>query len=258
MSKLGVPGVDESPEHPLRHVAIIMDGNGRWASARGLPRLAGHRVGVERLREVLDGCREYGIETATLFAFSSENWRRPGDEVQGLMALFATYLRRERDELARRGVSLRILGGRSRFSPRLCRLIERVEAATAAGRTRLNLAVDYGGRWDIVQAVRRIAEQVDAGQLSPADIDEALVDRHLCLADLPPPDLCIRTAGEQRISNFMLWQFAYTEFYFADCLWPDFDRHAFSTAVEEYRRRQRRFGNAATTLTEPARCSGSG
>lgn len=255
MSGVGFP---ESSTHPLRHVAIIMDGNGRWAKAQGLSRLAGHRAGVERVREVLDACREHGIEVATLFAFSSENWQRPGEEVQGLMALFATYLRRERNDLVRRGVSLRVVGGRDRFSPRLCRLIDRVEEATAGGGLRLNLAVDYGGRWDIVQAVRRVAEQTRAGQLSPADIDEALVARHLCLAEVPPPDLCIRTAGEQRISNFLLWQFAYTEFYFADCLWPDFDAAAFRGAVAEYQGRQRRFGRTAEIAPELSRCSRRG
>lgn len=244
--------------HPLRHVAIIMDGNGRWARARGLSRLAGHRAGVERVREVLDACREHGIDVVTLFAFSSENWQRPVEEVHGLMALFATYLRRERNDLVRRGISLKVVGGRSRFSPRLCRLIDRVEQATAAGGTRLNLAVDYGGRWDIVQAARRIAEQVRAGRLAPDDIDETVLERHLCLADVPAPDLCIRTAGEQRISNFLLWQFAYTEFCFADCHWPDFDGAAFRAAVAEYRGRQRRFGRSPPTPAEPSRCSGSG
>lgn len=245
-------------DHPLRHVAIIMDGNGRWARARGLTGVAGHRAGVERVRDVLDACREHRIDIVTLFAFSSENWQRPAEEVQGLMALFATYLRKECNDLVRRDISLRVVGGRGRFSPRLCRLIDRVEQTTAAGSARLNLAVDYGGRWDILQATRNIAELVRAGRLSPGEIDEALVERHLCLADVPPPDLCIRTAGEQRISNFLLWQFAYTEFYFADCHWPDFDRAAFRAAVAEYRRRQRRFGRSPAALEEPPGCLGSG
>ena len=257
MSEAKFPG-QVATDHPLRHVAIIMDGNGRWARARGLAGAAGHRAGVERVRDVLDACREHGIDTVTLFAFSSENWQRPAAEVQALMALFATYLRKERNDLIRRGVSLRVVGGRRRFSPRLQRLIDRVEQATAAGRARLNLAVDYGGRWDIIQATRHIAEQVRAGRLAPEEIDETLMARHLCLADVPPPDLCIRTAGEQRISNFLLWQFAYTEFYFADCYWPDFDSDAFRAAVAEYHGRQRRFGGSAIVHEEPPRCLGSG
>lgn len=244
-------------DHPLRHVAIIMDGNSRWARARGLAAIAGHRTGVERVRDVLDSCRDHGIEVATLFAFSSENWQRPADEVSGLMALFASYLRKERRELIRRGVSLRVIGARDRFSPRLRRLIGRVEEATADGRLRLNLAVDYGGRWDIVRTARQLAEQARAGLIDPADIDEELVERHLCLADGPPPDLCIRTAGELRISNFLLWQLAYTELYFADCFWPDFNAGRFSEAVAEYHRRQRRFGRSAELALEPTRCSGS-
>ncbi len=273
MSGVGFP---ECSTHPLRHVAIIMDGNGRWAKAQGLSRLAGHRAGVERVREVLDACREHGIEVATLFAFSSENWQRPGEEVQGLMALFATYLRRERNDLVRRGVSLRVVGGRDRFSPRLCRLIDRVEEATAGGSLRLNLAVDYGGRWIQIDERRTRSGHLgctgpapgagshdawaEINYASPADahVDEALVARHLCLAEVPPPDLCIRTAGEQRISNFLLWQFAYTEFYFADCLWPDFDAAAFRGAVAEYQGRQRRFGRTAEIAPELSRCSRRG
>ncbi|MFZ5653032.1 MAG: polyprenyl diphosphate synthase [Pseudomonadota bacterium] len=247
----------EAVDHPLRHVAIIMDGNSRWARARGWAAIAGHRAGVERVRDVLDSCLQHGIEVATLFAFSSENWQRSGEEVSGLMALFATYLRKERPELVRRDVSLRVIGARDRFSPRLRRLIERVEEATAGGRLRLNLAVDYGGRWDIVRAARELAEQARAGRVDPADIDEAAVERHLCLADGPPPDLCIRTAGELRISNFLLWQLAYTELYFADCFWPDFDAARFSAAVAEYHRRQRRFGRSAAMALESTQCSGS-
>ncbi len=246
----------EQSSHPLRHVAIIMDGNSRWARARGLGGVAGHRAGVERVRDVLDGCHRHGVRAATLFAFSSENWQRPAEEVQGLMALFASYLRKERSDLIRRGVSLRVIGGRDRFSPRLCRLIERVEEATAGGELRLNLAVDYGGRWDLVQAVRRLAIGVRDGLLDPEAIDEEIVESHLCLAGQPAPDLCIRTAGELRISNFLLWQLAYSELYFADCFWPDFDSACFDAAVAEYHRRQRRFGRAVT-ISEPTRCSGS-
>ena len=246
-------------DHPLRHVAIIMDGNSRWASARGLHGISGHRAGVERVRDVLDSCQAHGVATITLFAFSSENWQRPAEEVSGLMALFANYLRREQRELVRRDVRLRVVGSRERFSARLVRRIDRVEAATAGGRLQLNLAVDYGGRWDIARAARTLAEQVHAGELSPGDIDEAAVERRLCLADVSPPDLCIRTAGEQRLSNFLLWQLAYSELYFADCYWPDFDSEHFNRAVDEYHRRLRRFGRAASQmLALESKCSSSG
>ena len=245
--------------HPLRHVAIIMDGNSRWARARGLLGISGHRAGVERVRDMLDSCVVHGVGAITLFAFSSENWQRPAEEVSGLMALFANYLRREQRELIRRDVRLRILGARARFSPRLIRRIERVEAATAGGSLLLNLAVDYGGRWDIARAARELAEQVRAGAMSPADIDEAALEARLCLAGVPPPDLCIRTAGEQRVSNFLLWQLAYSELYFADCYWPDFDSEQFDRAVDEYYRRQRRFGRAASqTAALETKCSSSG
>jgi undecaprenyl diphosphate synthase len=245
--------------HPLRHVAIIMDGNSRWARVRGLRGISGHRAGVERVRDVLDSCMDHGVEIITLFAFSSENWQRPAEEVSGLMALFANYLRREQRELVRRDVRLRVVGSRNRFSPRLIRRIDRVEAATAGGNLLLNLAVDYGGRWDIARAARKLAEQVRAGELAPADIDENAVESRLCLAGMPPPDLCIRTAGEQRVSNFLLWQIAYSELYFADCYWPDFDGDQFNRAVDEYHRRQRRFGRTAGQAMAPeAQCSGSG
>lgn len=229
---------------PLRHVAIIMDGNNRWAHQRGLSGVAGHRAGVDRIRDVLDACHQHGVEVITLFGFSSENWRRPNAEVRALMALFATYLRREVAELGRRKICLRVVGERSRFSPRLQRLIADSERATAMDQPALVLvlAVDYGGRWDIVQAAQRLATQVGAGELAPADITEALFDKHLCLGGLPAPDLCIRTAGEQRVSNFLLWQMAYTELYFAPGYWPDFDGVAFAEAAAEYHRRQRKFG----------------
>lgn len=232
----------QTPDHPLRHVAIIMDGNNRWAKERGLLGLEGHKAGVERVRDVLDSCREHQVEALTLFAFSRENWQRPAEEVGGLMSLFASYLKKELKELIARGVCLRVIGARDRFSKRLCKLIDQVEADTADGDVRLTLAVDYGGRWDIAEAAKALAEQVQKGQLDSADINEELFEKSLCLADLPPVDLCIRTAGEHRISNFLLWQAAYTEFYFANCYWPDFDGAAFGRAVNEYYQRQRRFG----------------
>lgn len=247
-----------NPVHPLRHVAIIMDGNNRWAKERGLSGLEGHKAGVERVRDILDGCREHEVEALTLFAFSRENWQRPAEEVGGLMSLFASYLKKELRELVARDVCLRVIGCRDNFSKRLCKLIDQVEADTAGGKLRLTLAVDYGGRWDIVSAARTLAEQVRAGQIKPTDIDEQRFGQALCLADLPPLDLCIRTAGEHRISNFLLWQAAYTEFYFANCYWPDFDSAGFGRAVNDYYRRQRRFGLTSEQVEgRESRCSGS-
>ncbi len=228
--------------HPLQHVAIIMDGNGRWARARGLGAVAGHNAGVEKVRDILDACQQHKISTLTLFAFSSENWQRPPAEVGALMSLFASYLKKETRELCRRDIRLRVIGERSRFSERLQKLIADAERATASGSFTLALAVDYGGRWDILQAARQVASLVRDKQLDCEQIDEALFTSHLSLGDLPMPDLCIRTAGEQRISNFLLWQMAYTEFYFAKCYWPDFDSAALDQAVQDYYQRQRRFG----------------
>jgi undecaprenyl diphosphate synthase len=228
---------------PLRHVAVIMDGNNRWAKARGLPGHEGHRAGVERVRDVIESCQRHQVEVVTLFAFSSENWQRPALEVSALMTLFATYIKKEAKALHERGVCLRVIGERGRFSARLQKRIADAEALTADNTAMtLVLAVDYGGRWDIVAASRKLAQQVDEGSLTVEEISEDLFEKNLCLADLPEPDLCIRTAGEQRISNFLLWQLAYSEFYFADCFWPDFDATAFDAAAEAYYQRQRRFG----------------
>ncbi|WP_461480476.1 polyprenyl diphosphate synthase [Porticoccus sp.] len=230
------------PCHPLRHVAIIMDGNNRWATERGLPGTAGHEVGVERVRDVLDACQRHDIDVVTLFAFSSENWKRPELEVRALMSLLGSYLRKEVPQLVERGISLRFIGRRDNFTDKLKSLIADSEASTAGGERTLVLAVDYGGRWEITEAARNIARQVQTGRLRPEDITEQLMQQQMCLKDLPPPDLCIRTAGEQRISNFLLWHMAYTEFYFADCYWPDFDGPAFDAAIANYYQRQRRFG----------------
>jgi undecaprenyl diphosphate synthase len=232
----------EAIDSPLRHVAIIMDGNNRWANERGLTGLAGHRAGVENVRNILEACRYHGVETLTLFAFSSENWQRPASEVRGLMSLFAMYIRNEVKDLCKRNVRLRVIGQRTRFSNNLCKRIKNAEALTATGELNLVLAVDYGGRWDITQAARSIADQACRGEIKLNDINEEIFSRELCLGNLAPPDLCIRTAGEQRISNFLLWHLAYTELYFAGCYWPDFDELAFSKAVEQYRGRKRRFG----------------
>ncbi len=233
---------------PLRHVAIIMDGNNRWAKSQGLSGLAGHERGVERVRDAMDSCERHNISYLTVFAFSSENWARPATEVHGLMSMFATYLKKEIPELERRGVRLKVIGERSKFSERLKKLIVEGEHKTRNGKMTLSLAVDYGGRWDIVTAAKKLALRVQAGALRPESITEEELNKYLSTADLPAPDLCIRTAGERRISNFLLWQFAYTEFYFSPVYWPDFDDHAFDQAVADYSQRQRRFGMTADQL----------
>ena len=226
-----------------RHLAIIMDGNNRWARREGFPGVAGHRAGAEVVREIVSACETRGIRYLTLFAFSSENWGRPKAEVRALLALLSRYLRNEVEKLARDGVRLRVIGRRDRFSPRLQKLIAKAEAATEAGeRATLTLALDYGGRWDVAEVTRSIAEDVAAGKLNPADIDEETISRRLATAELPDPDLCIRTAGEARISNFLLWQFAYAEFWFTEVLWPDFDETVLDLALADYAVRERRFG----------------
>lgn len=219
-----------------------MDGNNRWAKQRGLGGIAGHEAGAERIRDFLRAASRHEVEVVTLFAFSSENWTRPEAEVRGLMSLFSSYLKKETKHLRDDGVRLRVIGDRSRFSDRLKRLITDAETMTASGKLSLVLCVDYGGRWEIADAARKIALDVQSGRLRASDINEAHFTKYLQLPDLPDPDLCIRTAGEQRISNFLLWQMAYAELYFADCYWPDFDESAFDMAVEEYYSRQRRFG----------------
>jgi undecaprenyl diphosphate synthase len=226
-----------------RHVAIIMDGNGRWASLRRLPRFAGHKAGVETVKGVVRACGEKGIEVLTLFAFSSENWRRPQEEVGLLMGLFMTALEQQVRKLHEHNIRLRIIGDRSAFSRTLQERIEAAESLTG-GNTGLNLviAANYGGRWDMTQAARTIAGRVRAGGLEPDQVTPNLVQSLLSLSDLPEPDLFIRTGGEKRVSNFLLWHLAYTELYFTDTLWPDFDRQAFEGALASFRTRQRRFG----------------
>jgi undecaprenyl diphosphate synthase len=226
-----------------RHVAIIMDGNNRWAKRSGLPGPAGHRAGVEAVRNILRACRNHGIEVLTLFAFSSENWGRPLPEVRALLALLSRYLRSEVRELHEDGICLRFIGERSRFSSRLQRLMQQSEHLTA-GNTAATcvIAVDYGGQWDIAEAARKLALQVKHGELEPEEITAELIDRHVSISDLPRPDLCIRTGGDARISNFMLWQFAYSELYFTNTLWPDFGELEFARALADYSRRERRFG----------------
>ncbi|MDX2312625.1 MAG: polyprenyl diphosphate synthase [Gammaproteobacteria bacterium] len=233
----------QGSEKGPRHVAIIMDGNGRWASRRRLPRFAGHKAGVETVKEVVRACGEKGIEVLTLFAFSSENWRRPQEEVGLLMGLFMTALDQQVRKLHEHNIRLRIIGDRSAFSRTLQQRIEAAEALTG-NNSGLNLviAANYGGRWDVVQATRIIAARVGAGELNADEIDSALMQSLLSLSDLPEPDLFIRTGGEKRVSNFLLWHLAYTELYFTDTLWPDFDRQAFDGALASFATRQRRFG----------------
>jgi undecaprenyl diphosphate synthase len=226
-----------------RHVAIIMDGNNRWAKQRGLPGPAGHRAGVEAVRGILRACQNHGIEVLTLFAFSSENWGRPQPEVRALLALLSRYLRSEVRDLHKDGIRIRFIGQRHRFSERLQRLMQQSELLTAGNRkATMVIAVDYGGRWDIARAARELAEQVRSGSLEPADITPDSLAARLCIAELPEPDLCIRTGGDARISNFMLWQFAYSELYFTNVLWPDFGELEFARALADYSRRERRFG----------------
>ena len=226
-----------------RHVAIIMDGNRRWARRRGREALTGHQAGFERLRELLATCRDQGIEVLSLYVFSTENAQRPAQEVEGLMAMFQRRLEEETGLLVENRIRLHLIGDRSRLGESLRHQVEAVERRTSAfGDRHLVVAVHYSGRWDILQMVRRIAGQAAAGALDPAVLTEADVARHMELAGLPPPDLCIRTGGECRLSNFMLWQLAYSELYFTDCHWPDFDEQAFLAALRSYATRQRRFG----------------
>lgn len=237
-----IPSVGSVP----RHVAIIMDGNGRWARKRLLPRVAGHRKGVEAVRETVSICRELGVEYLTLFAFSSENWRRPAEEVSFLMQLFMRALENEVGKLDDAGVRLRVIGDRSAFDRPLQDLIASAEARTAGNsRLHLTIAANYGGRWDMVQAMRQLAV---AKVEQAAEWTEADLAPYLSMAFAPEPDLFIRTGGEQRISNFLLWQLAYTELYFTDTLWPEFGRGAFDGALASYRRRERRFGRTSEQL----------
>ncbi len=232
-----------APAPVPRHLAIIMDGNGRWAQQRHRPRLIGHRAGARAVKRCVEFCLQQGIEVLTLFAFSSENWNRPADEVGGLMKLFLGALEREVDELHRLGARLRFIGERDRFAPQILDRMQAAETLTA-GNTRLQLviAASYGGRQDIARAARTLAEDVVAGRLQADQINEATLGAQIALADLPAPDLLIRTGGELRISNFLLWQLAYTELWFTDALWPDVDAALLQQALDEYARRERRFG----------------
>jgi undecaprenyl diphosphate synthase len=229
-----------------QHVAIIMDGNGRWARSRGMPRVAGHRASVKVVRKVIEDCARLNVRYLTLFAFSSENWRRPPDEVGMLMGLFLDALVREVAELHKNQVRMRFIGDRSALGSELTERMREAEELTA-GNTGLGLmvAVAYGGRWDIAQACRRLAVEATAGQLIAAEISEAQIAARLALAGIPDPDLLIRTGGEQRISNFLLWNLAYTELYFSDALWPEFSPQHLQSAFDFYAQRERRFGKTS-------------
>jgi undecaprenyl diphosphate synthase len=237
-----------------RHVAMIMDGNGRWAKKRHLPRIAGHRAGVSVVENVVRLCGQRGIEVLTLFAFSSENWRRPAEEVGLLMGLFVSALEHQVKRLHDNNVRLKVVGDLDAFSDKLRRLIEDGEAMTASNSgLHLNIAANYGGRWDIAQATRVLGKQIAAGELRPEDITADHIEEHLTLSALPEPDLFIRTGGEQRVSNFLLWQLAYTELYFTEVLWPDFDEENFDAALVSYASRQRRFGRTGNQVADKGR-----
>ena len=236
-----------------RHLAIIMDGNGRWAQRRRRPRVIGHRAGARAVNRTIDFCLDKGVSALTLFAFSSENWGRPQDEVDALMKLFLHALDREVEELQRRGVQVRFIGDRSRFTAPLRDRMAGAERITAANtRLVLSIAASYGGRQDIAMAARALAVEVAAGRLQPEQIDEALLDSRVALADLPAPDLFIRTGGDTRISNFLLWQLAYTELWFTETLWPEFDAGVLQQALDDYAGRERRFGLTSAQIAEKA------
>jgi undecaprenyl diphosphate synthase len=236
-------GKSGEPSGVPRHIAVIMDGNGRWAAARALPRSAGHRMGVRSVKQIVENCAHRGVQVLTLFAFSSENWNRPKEEVSMLMSRFLQALDDEVGDLHKNGIRLTFAGNLQQLSPALR---ERMDAAAAltAGNNKMTLviAIAYGGRWDIVSAARRLAERCVAGDLRADEIDETQLGGQLALAGLPDPDLLIRTGGEQRISNFLLWNLAYTELYFCDALWPDFNERELDDAIAHFGRRQRRFG----------------
>ena len=234
----------ESDNKNPRHIAIIMDGNGRWAQRIFMPRAVGHQAGVRAVRKIVEYCSQQKIEVLTLFAFSSENWRRPEAEVSMLMDLFIATLQREINKLHKNDIRLRFIGDRSAFLDKLQHKIAEGEAKTQGNKgLTLVVAANYGGRWDMCQAFRQVADKIAAGELHNQDISEELINQHLSTADLPEPDLFIRTGGEQRVSNFLLWQLAYTEMYFTTTLWPDFDQKSLEDAINSFKSRQRRFGH---------------
>jgi undecaprenyl diphosphate synthase len=237
--------VSATPRPVPRHIAIIMDGNGRWAKARGLPRIAGHRSGAEAARRAVTAAAELGVPYLTLFGFSSENWKRSSGEVKDLMSLLRHYLRAEVSELHRNGARLKVIGDLGRLAPDILRLIKHTEAVTRENsRITVTMALSYGGRAEIVAAVRTIAQKAASGNLAAELVDEECFSRHLFTAELPDPDLLIRTSGEQRISNFLLWQCAYSELVFAKTLWPDFSKRDLEQAIDEFCGRERRYGTS--------------
>jgi undecaprenyl diphosphate synthase len=226
-----------------KHIAVIMDGNGRWANARGLPRIRGHRAGADAVRRTVESCRYLGVEVLTLYAFSSQNWGRPEDEVAGLMALFDLYIRKERKRLVENGIALRVIGERGKLSVKLQRAIAELEGACSSGSSMtLQVAVSYGGRDELVRAVRKIAEDVRDGKIEPEEVTAEAVESRLYTHGIADPDLVIRTSSEMRVSNFLLWQIAYSEFHVVEALWPDFDETLLLAALEDFDSRCRRFG----------------
>lgn len=234
---------------PIKHVAIIMDGNGRWAKKRKLPRLMGHRAGAKVAKKILRASMDFGVSVVTLFAFSTDNWKRPLSEIDHLMTLFSSSLRKNIDELDEQGVCVRCIGDLSQLGNGVRKEMQEAMLRTEANnRMNLNIAMNYTGKWDIVQAVQHIASDVLAGKVVPNAIDESLINSHLSTQELPSPDLLIRTSGEQRISNFMLWQCDYSEFYFTETLWPDFSVEEYKRALDEFSKRERRFGQTSKQL----------
>jgi undecaprenyl diphosphate synthase len=234
-----------------RHIAIIMDGNGRWAKQQNKPRFMGHKAGVDSVEAIVKHCAELGVEVLSLFAFSSENWRRPSKEVSLLMDLFAIALKKQVKRLHSNDIRLRIIGDVSRFSNSLQKLIVEAQTLTENNtKLTINIAANYGGRWDINQAVTKIAEKVKTGEIDPAEISESMISSFLTTSDLPEPDLFIRTGGEERVSNFLLWQLAYTEMYFTPVLWPDFQQAELDKAIDSFNNRERRFGRTSEQVQE--------
>jgi undecaprenyl diphosphate synthase len=228
------------------HIAIVMDGNGRWAKKRNRPRTMGHQAGLKALRATIEHCVKLGVETLTVFAFSSENWNRPAGEISRLMDIFLRALDKEAKELHANGICLRFIGDKTAFKPNIQKKMSQAEVLTVENKRMVaNIAINYGGRWDIAQAASRMAKAATEGHLSPDDIDEVEFAHYLALADSPDPDLFIRTGGEMRISNFLLWQSAYTEFHFTSVLWPDFDKESLDQAITAFQSRERRFGRTS-------------
>jgi undecaprenyl diphosphate synthase len=243
--------MNDSQVTPPRHIAIIMDGNGRWAKKRFQPRFMGHRAGVKAVEAIVKHCAELGVEVLSLFAFSSENWRRPSKEVNLLMELFSHALSHQVKRLDKNNIQLRVIGDTRKFSPSLQKQIKQAEESTAKNTGLiLNIAANYGGRWDITQATQKLMQKVQSGELAPEEVTEEMLNDNLMTAGLPEPDLFIRTGGEERVSNFLLWQLAYTEFFFTETLWPEFSPELLDQAIASFGQRERRFGRTSEQLTK--------